>query len=51
MEKDLAIEEMQTLNAEISAMEAQIKVLVDTLGQMESKVTSLYQWIPSFLGK
>jgi len=38
MEKDLAIEEMQTLKSEISAMEGQIKNLEEALGQAEAKV-------------
>jgi len=39
MEKDLAIEEMQTLKSEISAVEGQIKTLEEALGQTEAKVT------------
>lgn len=39
MEKDVAIEEMQTLKSEISAMEGQIKTLEEALGRTEAKVT------------
>lgn len=38
MEKDVAIEEMQTLKSEISAMEDQIKTLEEALGRTEAKV-------------
>lgn len=38
MEKDVAIEEMQTLKTEISAMEVQIKTLEEALAQIEVKV-------------
>ena len=38
MEKDVAIEEMQTLKTEISAMEVQIKTLEEALTQIEVKV-------------
>jgi hypothetical protein len=39
MEKEVAIEEMQTLKTEITAMEGQIKILEEALGQLEAKVT------------
>lgn len=38
MEKDVAMEEMQTLKTEISAMEVQIKTLEGVLSQIEVKV-------------